>query len=67
MAAAQGLDLRFPLAPAGGTRAAREAIRRAIPFLDADRELGPDIAAATDLVRSGKLVGAVESAVGDLD
>jgi histidine ammonia-lyase len=67
MAAAQGLDLRAPLGPAGGTRAAREAIRKVIPFLDADRELGPDIEAATELVRNGTLVGAVESAVGDLD
>ncbi|TMK29392.1 MAG: histidine ammonia-lyase [Actinobacteria bacterium] len=67
MAGAQGLDLRAPLAPAGATRAARDAIREAIPFLDADRELGPDIAAATELVRTGRLVAAAESAVGDLD
>ena len=44
-----------------------DAIREAIPFLDADRELGPDIAAATELVRTGRLVAAAESAVGDLD
>jgi histidine ammonia-lyase len=67
MAAAQGLELRAPLRPAGGTGAARVAIREAIAFLDADRELGPDIEAATELVRNGTLVGAVESAVGDLD
>ena len=67
MAAAQGLDLREPLQPAEGTGAAREVIREAIPFLDADRELGPDIEAATELVRNGRLVGAVESMVGDLD
>jgi len=67
MAAAQGLDLRAPLAPAGGTRAAREAIREAVPFLDADRELGSDIAAVTALVRSGAVVSAVETAVGELD
>jgi histidine ammonia-lyase len=38
-----------------------------IPFLDADRELGPDIEAATELLRNGTLVGTVESAVGELD
>src|SRR5207249_5798227 len=43
MVAAQGLDLRAPLAPAPGTRAARSAIREVVPFLEADRELGPDI------------------------
>jgi histidine ammonia-lyase len=67
MAAAQGLELRAPLRPAGGTGAARQAIREVIPFLDADRELGPDIEAATELLRNGTLVGTVESAVGELD
>ena len=40
MIAAQALDLRAPLDPAAGTRAARDAIRERVPFLDADRELG---------------------------
>lgn len=66
MAAAQGLDLRAPLSPAPGTRAARDAIREAVPFLEADRELGPDISAVTDLVRSGAVVAAVETAIGEL-
>jgi len=66
MVAAQGLDLRAPLAPAPGTRAARTAIREVVPFLETDRELGPDMAAVTELVRGGALVEAVESKVGDL-
>ena len=65
--AAQGLDLRAPLGPAPGTGAARDAVRGRVAFLDADRELGPDIAAATELVRSGALLGAAEGAVGALD
>ena len=44
LAAAQALDLRAPLEPAPATRAARDAIRERVPFLEADRELGPDIA-----------------------
>jgi histidine ammonia-lyase len=67
MAAAQALDLRSPLGPAAGTRAARDAIREVVPFLDADRELRPDIDACVRVVRDGRLVGAVESAVGPLD
>ncbi len=67
MAAAQGLDLRAPLGAAPGTRAARDAVRAAIPFLEADRELAPDISAVTELVRTGALVGAVEAAIGPLD
>jgi len=41
-------------------------MRAVVPFLETDRELGPDIAAATDLVRSGALVEAAGSAVREL-
>jgi histidine ammonia-lyase len=67
LAAAQALDLRAPLEPAPGTAAARAALRAVVPFLDQDRELGPDIAAATDLVRGRDLIAAVESAIGPID
>ena len=67
LVAAQALDLRGPLEPAEGTRAARDAIRSGVTFLDADRELGQDIATVTDLVRSGRLLEAAEGAVGALD
>ncbi len=66
LAAAQALDLRAPLEPAAGTRAARDAVREIVPFLEADRELGADIRATIDLVRSGRLVSAVEAAIGPL-
>ena len=55
LAAAQALDLRAPLEPAAATGAARDAIRERVPFLSEDRELAPDIGAATELVRSGAL------------
>jgi histidine ammonia-lyase len=67
MAAAQALDLRSPLEPAEGTRAAHDAIRDVVPFLEVDRELRLDIDACVRLVRSGGLVSAVESVVGPLD
>ncbi len=67
LAAAQGLDLRRPLTPGPGTAAALGAVRDAVAFLEEDRDLGPDIAAVTDLVRSGGLLAAVEGAVGALD
>jgi len=67
LAAAQGLDLRTPLAPGTGSAAARAAIREVVPHLEADRELGPDIERVTGLVRSGRLVAAAEGAVGPLD
>jgi len=64
LAAAQALDLRAPLSPAAGTRAARDAIRNVVAFLGEDRELAPDIAAVTELVRRGALIDAAESAIG---
>jgi histidine ammonia-lyase len=66
LVAAQALDLRAPLQPAAGTRAARDAIRERVSFLDADRELGPDIEAVTALVRKGALLEAAEGVIGAL-
>jgi len=67
LAAAQGLDLRAPLAPGAGSAAARKAVREMVPHLDGDREMGPDIEAVSRLVGSGELVAAAEAAVGQLD
>jgi histidine ammonia-lyase len=63
MCAAQGLDLRAPLEPAAGTRAARRAIRARVPHLDEDRSLAADIAEMTALVASGALLDAVREEV----
>jgi histidine ammonia-lyase len=67
LVAAQAIDLRSPIEPAAGTRGARDAIRERVPFLDADRELGADIGAVAELVRSRALLDAAEAAVGPLD
>jgi histidine ammonia-lyase len=66
LGAAQALDLRAPLEPGPATRAVEAALRASVPFFEADREFGPDIAAALDLVRSGALVTAAEDVVGPL-
>ncbi|MFN2593293.1 MAG: histidine ammonia-lyase [Actinomycetota bacterium] len=65
--AAQGLDLRGPLQPGPGTAAARGAVRSVSEFLDEDRSLAPDIAAARKLVADGSLTAAAEAAIGPLD
>ena len=67
LAAAQALDLRRPLEPGPATRAVHDAIRASVPFFEADREFGPDIADAISLVRSGALVRAAEAVTGPLD
>lgn len=55
LAAAQGLDLLAPLAPAPGTRAAYQAIRERVPTLEHDRVLQPEIEATVGLLREGGL------------
>lgn len=67
LAAAQALGLREPLTPAPGTAAGLAAVRSVVEPLDADREVRIDMAAATELVRSGALVAAVEAELGPLD
>ena len=61
IAATQGLDLRLEMTPGttpgSGVEAARELVRAVVPRLENDREPGPDLAAATELVRDGTLVG----------
>ena len=65
---AQALDLRSaaltegpdgpsaePVAPGVGVREAHARIRTRIAHLDRDREPGPDLAAATELVHGGTL------------
>ena len=64
--AAQALDLRQPLTPGVGSRAAHAAVRARIPHLDTDRFLHDDLAAALGLVEAGAVLAAVESALGRL-
>jgi len=66
LCAAQALNLRRGQEPAEATGAALAALRKDVPFLDEDREVAADIAAAADLVRSGRLIQAVEAVTGPL-
>jgi len=52
LAAAQGLDLRAPLTTSPRLAGVQRALRLAVPFAASDRLLAPDIAAATNTVRS---------------
>jgi histidine ammonia-lyase len=64
--AAQALDLRAPLVPGRGSRAARDAVRRRIAPLADDRYLKPDLDAALALAEDGSVVAAAEAAAGTL-
>ncbi|PIP36611.1 MAG: histidine ammonia-lyase [Desulfobacterales bacterium CG23_combo_of_CG06-09_8_20_14_all_52_9] len=67
LCAAQAMDLFTNMKPGKGTRTAYRIIRETVSHLDIDRVLSMDIAALTDLVRSGAIVDAVEDAVGPLN
>jgi len=58
LAAAQGCDLLAPLASSAALERVRACVRRAVPKLEDDRLLQPDLEAAIGLVRSGEIVAA---------
>ena len=65
MTAARALQLRHPLEPAPGTGAVVELLHEnGIDGPGPDRHLAPEIARATELVRAGSVVTAVESTIG---
>jgi histidine ammonia-lyase len=55
LAAARALDLRAPLTPAPATAAVRDALVQLVPGPGPDRFLAPDIDAAVEFVRSGRV------------
>ncbi len=57
--AAQGLDFRAPLETSAELRKAHATIRDMVPTLEADRYMAGDLAAAGELVRSGRLSDSV--------
>jgi len=63
---AQAMDLFTNMKPGKGSMAAYQVIRDSIPHLDTDRVLSKDIATMIQLMRSGKILEAVEKKVGKL-
>jgi histidine ammonia-lyase len=63
LTAARGLDLRRPLMPSPATGAVVAALRTRVAGPGPDRHLSPEIEAATELVRSGALLAAANSAL----
>jgi histidine ammonia-lyase len=70
LCAAQAYDLLNEekiMAGGKGTRIAYQVIRETIPYLEEDRQLSIDIENMVGLIRSGKLIRAVEKVVGKLE
>lgn len=65
IAAAQALDFRAPLRPAGGVAAAHAWVRERVATLARDRYLAPDVAAIADGIAGGSLTSAVAAVTGD--
>ena len=61
LTAAQGVELRAPLATSVELQKAIAALRAVVPTLDEDRYMATDIAAAAGLVAEGTLVGSVSA------
>jgi histidine ammonia-lyase len=55
LCAAQGIDLRAPLATSARLLAAQGLLRTQVPFMAQDRYLAPDLTAAKKLVQAGAL------------
>ncbi|MFO8050379.1 MAG: histidine ammonia-lyase [Thermoplasmatota archaeon] len=66
LAASQALDFRRPLVPGRGSKAAYDVIREKVDFMEEDRPLHPDIKAIADLIRSKRIVEAVEAELGEI-
>jgi histidine ammonia-lyase len=67
LTAARALDLRRPLSPSPATEAVVGLLRSSgIQGPGPDRHLSPEIEAAVSLVRSGAVVEAVQSVIGEL-
>ena len=66
LCAAQALDLFTNLKPGEGTLLAYKVIRDSVPNLETDRILSRDIETVKALIRSGKILKAVEKKVGPL-
>lgn len=66
LSAAQGIDFRVPLNPGHGTAAAYKAFRSEIGFVEKDIYMHPLLTHSLELVNSGKIVNAAETAIGEL-
>ncbi|MBM3305597.1 MAG: histidine ammonia-lyase [Candidatus Aminicenantes bacterium] len=66
IAGAQAVDFRKPLKPSKGVQAAYDVVRKHVAHLEEDRPLYDDINRLKEVVESGEILEAVESAVGQL-
>jgi histidine ammonia-lyase len=67
MTAARALEMRSPLQPAPASQAVISVLRAVgVPGPGPDRQLSPEIEATVECVRTGAILTAAESAIGEL-
>lgn len=66
LCAAQGIDLRGGK-PGKGSGAGYKAVRKAVTFMERDREIWPDMRAIEKLVRNGNILQEVAAAIGEIE
>ena len=66
LSACQALDFLAPLRPGRGARAAWEAVRSLVPFMETDRVIADDIECVDRAIRDGTVRAAAEKAAGRL-
>ena len=66
LCAAQGIDLRGG-EPGKGSGAGYKAVRKAVTFMERDREIWPDMRAIEKLVRNGDILQEVAAAIGEIE
>jgi histidine ammonia-lyase len=67
LCAAQALDMFTNLKPGEGTLAAYRTIREAVPHMASDRNISRDIQTVKEIMRGGKIIDAVQGAIGTLN
>jgi histidine ammonia-lyase len=67
LAAAQAIEFHRPLRTSDALEAVHALLRGAVPRYDEDRIMGPEIEAAAELVRTGDLLRAAQTRLGDLE
>jgi histidine ammonia-lyase len=63
LAGAQGVELRGPLTTGPELQKAIACLRAAVPALEDDRYMAPDLAAAAALVADGRLTASVAAGI----
>jgi histidine ammonia-lyase len=67
LAACEALDFRRPLRSSEALEAVHARVRQSVPTHGQDRVLGPEIEALAELLRTGAILAAAESACGTLE